>query len=271
MEDNKLILIDGNSYIHRAFHAIPRLTDSRGNAVNAVFGFMKMLKKVIADEAPSHVFVAFDHKKPTFRHKDFKAYKAHREAIDPELAQQFPRVFKVLGALNMKCLDYEGFEADDIIGLLHRGDSVCVGQDKDLLTVPGLHYNYRVKEYEDVSEEQALRYFYGQMLTGDSADNIPGLSNTSAETRTAFGLRKANGCGPVAAAGILKGVSDRMGLYRRVREAFLSYNIEQNPEVEVATLEQDTDVDLLEIGRLLHMTRKLDKNGSPVLWELPSK
>ncbi len=187
---NKLILIDGNSYIHRAYHALPRLTNARGELVNAVYGFAKMLKKIIKNEQPTHIFVAFDHKKPTFRHKEYEKYKAHRKETDSELVEQFPKVKNMLEALNIEQSSIEGYEADDIIasftkiGVDNDLKVTIVTGDKDALqlindnvkVVNGMSkITYDVKTLKQklgIAPRQVVDYL---ALTGDKSDNLPGV------------------------------------------------------------------------------------------------
>jgi DNA polymerase-1 len=203
MKNEKFVILDGNSYIHRAYHAIPHLTDSKGNVVNAVFGFMKMLKKIISEENPSHICVAFDNKKPTFRHEYYSEYKAHRKETDAELKSQFARLFKVLRALKIKHIDIAGYEADDIIATIAKAASgkkmpvTIVTSDKDIYQLinknvvvedgmRGAKYNEeKLEEKFGVAPEQMIDYL---ALIGDSSDNLPGV----------------RGVGPVTAQKLLK-------------------------------------------------------------------
>src|SRR3990167_11260175 len=115
---NKLLLIDGNNLFHRAYHAIPHLTNKEGEATNAVFGFSNMLIKAINEAGPRFVACAFDTQAPTFRHVEFEAYKAQRVAPPPDLYPQLPKVKKVLDAYGIKYFEKEGYEADDLIATL---------------------------------------------------------------------------------------------------------------------------------------------------------
>ena len=115
---NVLLLIDGNNLFHRAYHAIPHLTNKEGEATNAVFGFSNMLIKAINEVSPRFVACAFDTQAPTFRHVEFEAYKAQRIAPPPDLYPQLPKVKKVLDAYGIKYFEKEGFEADDLIATI---------------------------------------------------------------------------------------------------------------------------------------------------------
>ncbi|MFH1416451.1 MAG: DNA polymerase I [Elusimicrobiota bacterium] len=208
----KIILIDGNSYVHRAYHAVPRLTDADGRAVNAVFGFVKMLKKIIDREKPTHIAVAFDHSKKTFRHEEYEKYKANREEADKELVEQFPRVYGILEALNIKYIREEGFEADDIIATIARKASkkefpvFILTSDKDMYQlVTGnisildtgkdiIYDEDGVKDKFGVKPAQIIDYL---ALVGDSSDNLPGV----------------RGIGPVTARKLLSEYEDLDGIY----------------------------------------------------------
>ena len=130
-------LVDGSSYIHRAYHAIRNLANSKGFPTNASLGFTKMILKLIADKDPSYLAVAFDVKGPTFRHEIYKDYKANRPPMPDDLALQIPVIKSVLKGLNIKIIEKEGYEADDIIGTVARMceekgfQVVMVSGDKD--------------------------------------------------------------------------------------------------------------------------------------------
>jgi len=115
---NTLLLIDGNSLFHRAYHALPPLSDKTGENANAVFGFSNMLLKAIGEVKPDFIACAFDTKAPTFRHVEFEKYKAQRPAAPPDLYPQLPKVKKVLDAFGVKYFEKEGYEGDDIIATL---------------------------------------------------------------------------------------------------------------------------------------------------------
>ncbi|MBI2327559.1 hypothetical protein HYU92_04550 [Candidatus Curtissbacteria bacterium] len=114
----KLLLIDGNSLFHRAYHALPPLTDKNGEMANAVFGFSNMLLKAISEVKPDYIACAFDTKAPTFRHIEFEKYKAQRVAPPPDLYPQLPKVKKVLDAFGIAYFEKEGYEADDLLATL---------------------------------------------------------------------------------------------------------------------------------------------------------
>ena len=114
------MILDANSLLNRAFYGIRMLTNSKGQPTNAIYGFFNMLLKYIAQENPDGICAAFDLKAPTFRHKFSEQYKAQRKGMPDELKQQMPILKEILSAMNIKMLELEGYEADDIIGTVSR-------------------------------------------------------------------------------------------------------------------------------------------------------
>ncbi len=144
----KLYLIDGNAYVHRAYHALPpNLTTSSGQMVNAVYGFTRMLLRIMKQEKPDYIAVCFDSPAPTFRHREYEDYKATRKETPQELKDQIPLAQKIVKAFNIPLFAKEGYEADDLIGTLTRKaekegiETVIVTGDKDALQL----VNERVK------------------------------------------------------------------------------------------------------------------------------
>jgi DNA polymerase I len=115
---SKLVLIDGNAILHRAYHALPPLTTRAGEPINAVYGLVSMLLKVIQDLKPTHIVVCFDRKEPTFRQKEFKDYQAQRPPTEENLSSQFGKAKEVLSAMNVPIYEMAGYEADDLIGTI---------------------------------------------------------------------------------------------------------------------------------------------------------
>src|SRR3970040_334865 len=113
---SKLVLIDGNAIMHRAYHALPPLTTKHGEPINAIYGLISMLLRVIQDLKPTHIAVCFDEKEPTFRHKTYKEYQAQRPVIDKELSGPFEKAKETISAMNIPIFEKAGFEADDLIG-----------------------------------------------------------------------------------------------------------------------------------------------------------
>jgi len=196
----KLVLIDGNALIHRAFHAVPPLTTQKGELVNAAFGFTSVLLKAIKDLNPSHVVVAFDKKAPTFRHKLYKEYKATRKKAPDELYQQIPLVHQIVEAFNIPAFELKGYEADDIIGTLSKKvsiDNVIVTGDMDALQLVDddtrvytlrkgvqdtvIYDEDGVKERYELTPERLIDY---KGLRGDASDNIPGVPGIGEKSAT---------------------------------------------------------------------------------------
>lgn len=197
----KVLLIDGNSIVNRAFYAMPPLTNSSGLHTNAVFGFTTMLLKAIEEEKPTHLLVAFDAGKVTFRHEGYGEYKGGRQKTPPELSEQFPLLKELLASFSISQFELGGYEADDIIGTLTRlaeeqdVDAVVVSGDKDMLQLASdrvtvLLTRKGVSEVERYSPE-AIAEKYGltpqqiidlKGLMGDASDNIPGIAGVGEKT-----------------------------------------------------------------------------------------
>ncbi|MFC1500941.1 DNA polymerase I [Elusimicrobiota bacterium] len=193
----KLFLIDGNAYIHRAYHAIPPLTNSKGEMVNAVYGFIRMMLKILRSEKPDYAIVCFDYPAPTFRHKSFKEYKANRVEIDDELKNQMPLAREAAKALNLFSIEKAGYEADDLIATLaHQAkkddvEVVIVSGDKDVRQLvdkgikvwdEGRNIFYdreKVVEKYGLEPKQLVDMF---SLMGDASDNIPGIRGVGEKT-----------------------------------------------------------------------------------------
>ena len=118
--ENKLVLIDGNSILNRAFYGVPDLTNREGLHTNAIYGFLNILFKILDEEEPSHLLVAFDEKAPTFRHKMYEEYKGKRKPMPAELSEQVPVIRNLLQVMNIRIYAEEGIEADDILGTMAK-------------------------------------------------------------------------------------------------------------------------------------------------------
>ncbi|MWV44004.1 DNA polymerase I [Paenibacillus sp. HJL G12] len=198
---SKLILIDGNSIIYRAFFAMPPLTNNKGLHTNAVYGFTNMLLRLIEDHKPTHMMVAFDAGKITFRHEGYQEYKGGREKTPPELSEQFPLLKELLQGFGISQFELSGYEADDIIGTVSRiaeeaGHQILVVTgDKDMLQLASDHVQVGltrkgVTEIETYAPEQ-IQERYGltplqiidlKGLMGDASDNIPGIPGVGEKT-----------------------------------------------------------------------------------------
>ncbi len=199
----KAVLIDGNAIIHRSYHALPPLTTKKGELVNAVYGFSSTLLSVIDKFKPDYLIATFDLAGPTFRHKEFEEYKAHRVKADQELYDQIPRVKEVVRAMNIPIFEKEGYEADDVIGTIVRHneereediENIIVTGDLDTLqlispktkvytmrrglTDAVLYDEEKVYERYSLPPER-LADFRG--LRGDASDNIPGVKGIGEKT-----------------------------------------------------------------------------------------
>lgn len=192
-----LYIVDGSSYIFRAYYAIRSLSNSQGLPTNAIYGFTQMLLKLIADEKPEYLVMVFDSKEPSFRKQKYPEYKANREVPPEDLVPQFDYIRQVTRALNVPILEKPGFEADDIIATLVRRKlsskehAVIVTGDKDLMqlvndritlldTMKDQRVNrVGVKEKFGVTPEQMIDL---QALAGDSSDNVPGVPGIGPKT-----------------------------------------------------------------------------------------
>ena len=199
--DKTLVIIDGNSIINRAFYALPEMSNKEGLKTNAIYGFTNMLLKIIDTYNPTHISVAFDRKSPTFRHIEFKEYKAGRKKMPDELREQFEPLKELLDKFNIHRLEIDGYEADDIIGTVSKiaendGFKVyIVTGDKDaiqlasnktttLITKKGVgeveeyDYNFVVEKYEMTPTQ----FIDLKGLMGDKSDNIPGVPGIGEKT-----------------------------------------------------------------------------------------
>ncbi|TAN43664.1 MAG: hypothetical protein EPN22_09565 [Nitrospirae bacterium] len=192
-----LYLIDGNSYFYRAYHAIKSLTNSKGLPTNAIYGFTTMMMKVLKEKKPDAVAIAFDTKAPTERHRIYEEYKAHRPDTPDDLITQIPYMKSIVEALNIAAFELPGFEADDIIGTIAKKASshgmhvFIMSGDKDMMQL----VSDRVKIYDPmkdvVIDNTAVLTRFGlpperipevMALTGDTADNIPGVKGVGEKT-----------------------------------------------------------------------------------------
>ncbi|TQS76239.1 DNA polymerase I [Ornithinibacillus gellani] len=201
LSKQKLVLIDGNSIIYRAFFALPLLNNDKGVFTNAVYGFTTMLLRILEEEKPTHMLVAFDAGKTTFRHKTYQDYKGGRQKTPPELSEQFPLVRELLDAFDISRYELDQYEADDIIGTLakqgdeKKWDITVISGDKDLLQLVTDHVTVHVTK-KGISEIEAYTPAYLQSkmeinpdqiidmkaLMGDSSDNIPGVPGIGEKT-----------------------------------------------------------------------------------------
>jgi DNA polymerase-1 len=215
---NKLVLIDGNAILHRAFHALPPLTTKRGEPINAVYGLVSMLLRVVQDLKPTHIAICFDRKEPTFRHKAFKAYQAQRPSMADELSGQFEKAKRVIDAFGIPAYEKAGYEADDVIGTIAnktKEDVVIVTGDRDQLQL----VNNRIHVYmpvvgmsqgkmmgaEEVKEKMGVKPSLiddYKALVGDPSDNYPGVA----------------GIGPKTAVNLLEKYGSLDNIYKQLKD-----------------------------------------------------
>jgi DNA polymerase-1 len=251
----KLVLIDGNNVVYRAFFALPLLSNNQGMYTNAVYGFTMMLMKVIEEEKPTHLLVAFDAGKTTFRHETYKEYKGGRQKTPPELSQQFPLVHELLDAMAIRRYELDNYEADDIVGTLARKasnegfDVRIVTGDKDYLQLvdEGVRVSLirkgitdtvdydvdKVRERYEINPHEVIDL---KGLMGDASDNIPGVP----------------GVGEKTAIKLLKQFETVEGVYEHIDEVSgkkLKEKLETNKDQallskKIATIDKDAPIEL---------------------------
>lgn len=203
----KLVLIDGHSILNRAFYGVPDLSNGKGLHTNAIYGFLNILFKILEEEKPDYLAVAFDVKAPTFRHEIFKEYKGTRKPMPDELREQVPVMKDVLRAMNVVIVEQAGLEADDILGTLAKRaeadgmEVALVSGDRDLLQIATDVIKIRIPktkqgktEMEDYYAEDVksayqvtpLQFIELKALMGDTSDNIPGVPKIGEKTATSL-------------------------------------------------------------------------------------
>ncbi len=258
-KEKKFLIIDCNSVIHRAFHALPPLTDSKGKVINAAYGFFSVLIKNVREIEPDCVVGAFDLPGPTFRHREFKDYKAKRPPTPDDLIGQFPIVREGLRAFGALVLEKEGFEADDIIGTVAGivsdrglGSSVILSGDRDNLQLVSRNTKVcllkqglkNVATYDParIREEyggiEPVRLVEVKALQGDPSDNIPGVSGIG--EKTAIDL--------VARFGSLEGIYEEIESGRGGITPSVTAKLKENKEQAfmsrgLALIKTDLDID----------------------------
>lgn len=201
----KLVLIDGHSILNRAFYGVPDLTNSQGLHTNAVYGFLNIMFKILEEEQPDYLTVAFDVHAPTFRHEIYEAYKGTRKPMPQELREQVPVMKQMLTAMGICIMEKPGLEADDILGTIaKRGEKegmevALVSGDRDLLQIASDHIKIRIpktkggkteiedyyaKDVEAKYQVTPIQFIDLKALMGDTADNIPGVPKVGEKTAT---------------------------------------------------------------------------------------
>ena len=201
----KLVLIDGHSILNRAFYGLPDLTNAEGIHTGAVYGFINILFRIVEEEKPDYLAVAFDVHAPTFRHEMYKEYKGTRKPMPEELRQQVPLTKEMLAAMGIRTVEQAGLEADDILGTLaKKGEAegmevALVSGDRDLLQIASEHIKIRIpktkrggteiEDYYAADVEKAWqlspeRFIELKALMGDTSDNVPGVPKVGEKTAT---------------------------------------------------------------------------------------
>jgi len=264
MPKKRLVIIDSNSVLHRAYHALPPLTTKKGELVNAIYGFLLVFFKAIKEFQPNYIAATFDFPAPTFRHQKFKEYKAKRPPAPEEFYQQIPKVKEVLEAFEVPVFEKEGFEADDIIATIAtlaprkqvfpEIEIVILSGDLDTLQLVSsrikvyslrkgvkdvvLYGESEVEKKYGISPRQLLDF---KALRGDPSDNIPGVT----------------GVGEKTAAGLLLNFRSLENLYKeldenserakklnpRLRETLLKYKEQAFFSKTLAQLKKDVPID----------------------------
>jgi len=251
-----LLLFDGNALVHRAFHALPPLTQRKtGELVNAVYGFASTLLKVFADFKPTHWAVAFDRPGPTFRHEMFEEYKAQRPATPEELKSQMKKVHQLVEAFHIPIFEIDGFEADDVLGTLSKQadeqgvETIIVTGDNDMLqaVLPRVKTLAPRRTFTDtvLYDAEAVEQKYGikpeqladlKALAGDVSDNIPGLPSV----------------GPKTAAKLLQQYGSLQGIYDHIEDitpgklqnTLREYRTQAFQSKELSTIVKDVPIKL---------------------------
>jgi DNA polymerase-1 len=256
----KLLILDSNSLMNRAFYAIPPLTNSEGIHTNAIYGFTNMLLKMKEDIKPDYIVATFDKKAPTFRHKEYDEYKAGRKKMPDELSEQFPIIKELLGLLAINIYEIDGFEADDIIGTVakiaekNNIEVYIVTGDKDALqlattttkvviTKKGVSETavYDEKIFIDEFGITPTQFIDVKGLMGDKSDNIPGIPGVG--EKTAFKLIQTYG----SIEEVLKNIEEISG--KKLKENLTTYSEQGIFSKKLATImtEVPIEIDLDEI------------------------
>lgn len=250
----RLLILDSNSLLNRAFYAIPPLTNSEGIHTNAVYGFTNMLFKMKEEIKPDYIVAAFDRKAPTFRHKEYEDYKAGRKKMPPELAEQFPLIKEVLNLLAINIYEIDGFEADDIIGTLAKfaeGNGIevfVVTGDRDALQLASDNIKvvitkkgvtetavYNREAFEAEFGVTPTQYIDVKGLMGDKSDNIPGVPGVG--EKTAFKLISTYG----SMEGVLSHIDEISG--KKLKENLETYSEQAIFSKKLATIMTEVPIE----------------------------
>jgi DNA polymerase-1 len=274
----RLLVIDGNSLMHRAFYALPQLSNKDGILTNAVFGFMNMFLKLLDEHSPQYAAVAFDMKGPTFRHLEYVDYKATRQKSPEGLGHQFGLLIELLEAMPVAVYRHEGYEADDILGWLSKSaedsgiGSLIVTGDKDalqlvshdvsvLLTKRGISevHSFNLDELKREYGLEPWQMIELKALMGDSSDNIPGVPGVGEKTALSLIHQYGSVQGVFDHIEEIKGVKLKENLYNNRESAFLSKKL--------ATILRESPIPVniedcaLKIRSSLELIQKLERLG----------
>jgi DNA polymerase-1 len=246
-----LYLIDGNSYVYRAYYAIRKLTTSRGFPTNAIYGFTNMLLKIIREKKPDSIVVSFDSPVPTERHRIYEEYKAHRPEAPEDLVEQIPYIKKIVSAFNINIFEVPGYEADDLLGTIAKKaasegiDVFIVTGDKDMLQLVDkkikiydpmkdkiLDEGY-IKERFSVEPERIIEFM---ALAGDVVDNIPGIKGIGEKTAKEL-------------LSEFKSLDDLLNNTNRIRKDKLRLLVSENADIvrlskKLATIDTSVPIDI---------------------------
>ena len=252
----KIVLFDGNSIVNRAFYGLPDLSNSEGLHTNGIYGFLNIMLKILDEEKPQYMAIAFDLKFPTFRHELYKDYKGNRKGMPPELGEQIPVLKKVLHAMNIYTMEVKGYEADDLLGTTAKKmeregyDVSLISGDRDLLQIASEHIKIRIPktkrsgtEIEDyyakdvlekceVAPEQIIEV---KALMGDASDNIPGVPGIGTKTATKL----------IKEYGTIENAYEHLEEIKpnKAREALRTYFDQAKLSKTLATINTDSPVD----------------------------
>lgn len=251
----KLLILDSNSLMNRAFYALPPLTNSEGIHTNAVFGFTSMLFKIQEEIKADYVVATFDRKAPTFRHKEYKEYKAGRKSMPPELFEQFPLIKELLSLMAIDIMEIDGFEADDLIGTLavyaeSKGIEVyIVTGDRDALqlatdNVKVIITKKGITEKEIYDKDRMIedfgvtptQFIDVKGLMGDKSDNIPGVPGIG--EKTAYKLIQTYG----SVETVLQNIEEIKG--KKVKENLYEYSEQALFSKKLATIKTDVPIEM---------------------------
>lgn len=252
----KIVLIDGHSILNRAFYGVPLLSNSSGLHTNAVYGFLNIMFKILEEEKPEYLAVAFDLKAKTFRHEMYEAYKGTRKPMPAELHEQVPVIKEVLQAMGILIMEKPGLEADDILGTMAKRaqadgmDVALISGDRDLLQIADEHIKIRIPKTKGGGKTEVEDYFPTDVvakyqvnpkqfielkaLMGDTADNIPGVPKIGEKTATDLIVR----------FGSVEGVYEHI---EEVAKPAIRKSLEENKDLaelslKLATIEINADI-----------------------------